>query len=264
LSKKLSMLAAIALAALQTGAAFAQGPAPSTYPQLARDGQALSEAAAEALEASLSANPDEIAARIKLLGFYSRGAAMGLYGRDATIEARRRHILWFIAHHPESEAADLSEVTIDRAGHGLADAAGYDQASALWTEEAHLHPGSVAVLRHAARFFQLSDKARAISLLRQAQQAAPGDPELAAHIGYVCALAILGVDMINHNGLPLSSSAVEAQGVFARQARSELTSSSDALIIGNAGWIIGQYGPILSGMLRDNSLSTTSRWPKSC
>jgi hypothetical protein len=64
----------------------------------------------------------------------------------------------------------------------------------------------------------LSDKARAISLLRQAQQAAPGDPELAAHIGYLYALAILGVDMINHNGLPLSASAVEAQGDFARRA----------------------------------------------
>jgi hypothetical protein len=96
----------------------------------------------------------------------------------------------------------------------------------------------------------LSDKPRAISLLQQAQQSAPGDPELAAHIRYLYALAILGVDMINHNGLP-SASAVDARGYFAPQLRSELTTSSDARVVGNAGWIIGRYGLILGGMLRD-------------
>jgi hypothetical protein len=144
----------------------------------------------------------------------------------------------------------VSEATIDRAGHALADAVGYDRASALWIEEAGLHQDSAAVLRHAARFFQLSDKVRAISLLRQARHAAPADRELAAHIGYVYALAILGVDMINHNGLPLSYSAAEAQGDFARRVHSELTGSSDAIVVGNAGWIIGQYGLILAGLLQ--------------
>jgi hypothetical protein len=251
MSTKLSMLVAIALAGLQTTTTLAQGPDPSTYPQLARDGQALSRAAADGLETSLVANPEELAARIKLLGFYSRGAAMRLYGNDPTIEARRRHILWLIVHHPESEAMDLSEATIDLAGHALADAVGYDQASALWLEQARLHADSAPILEHSARFFQLSDKARAISLLRQAQQAAPGDPQLAAHIGYVYALAILGVDMINHNGLPLSSNVSEARGDFARRALGELTNSSDARVVGNAGWIIGQYGLVLDGLLRD-------------
>jgi hypothetical protein len=35
------------------------------------------------------------------------------------------------------------------------------------------------------------------------------------------------------------------------QVQSELTTSSDARVVGNAGWIIGQYGLILGGMLRD-------------
>jgi tetratricopeptide (TPR) repeat protein len=246
-----AVVAAITLLAFQTTAAVAQGPDPAAYPKLARDGQALSQAAAEGLEDLLSRNPERIAARIKLLGFYSRGAAMRIYGQDATIEARRRHILWFIEHHPESEATELSEATIDRAGHALADSVGYDQASALWIEQARLRQDSAAVLKHAARFFQLSDKERAISLLRQAQHAAPDDAELPARIGYVYALAILGVDMINHNGLPMSHSAAEARGDFALRARSELTGSSEAMIVGNAGWIIGQYGLIVSGMLRD-------------
>jgi len=249
--RNLSMLVfALALVALQTGVTFAQAPDPSTYPQLAHDGGDLSQAAAEGLEGSLSTNPEAITARIELLGFYSGGTPLRLYGQDQTIQARRRLILWLIAHHPESEALDLSETTIDRAGHALADAAGYDQASAMWIEQARLHPDSATVLKNAARFFQLSDKPRAIALLRQAQHAAPGDRELAARLGYVYAIAILGVDMINHNGLPFSASAAEAQGEFAQHARTELTSSSDPIVVANAGWIIGQYGVILSAALR--------------
>ncbi len=246
----LLLFAAIVIAGLFTNYAFAQGPDPASYPKLARDGSALSQADAEGLEALLSKSPEDIAARIELLGFYSNGAAMRLYGHDATIEARRRHILWLIEHHPESEAADLSETTIDRAGHSLADAAGYDRAAALWMEAARRHPDSAAVLSHAAKFFQLSNKELAISLLRQAQRAAPSGPELAARIGYVYALAILGVDMINRNGLPMSYNAGEARGEFALRAFAELKNSSEVAVVGNAGWVAGQYGLILNGMLQ--------------
>jgi hypothetical protein len=175
---------------------------------------------------------------------------MRLYGHDATIEARRRHILWLIAHHPESELAELSEATIDRSGHALADPEGYAQASSLWLEQARRLETAVPVLRHAAKFFQLSEKERSVALLRQAQRAAPGDRELAAQIGYVSALAILGVDMINQNGLPTSHNPAEAQGDFARRAADELKASFDAVTVGIAGTIVGQYGLMLEGMLR--------------
>jgi hypothetical protein len=250
MSARMSIFAAAALVVLQTSGALAQAPDAASYPKLARDGYALSQADAEGLEALLGKSPEDMAARIKLLGFYFRGAAMRLYGHDATIEARRRHILWLIEHHPESEATDLSEATIDRAGHSLADAPGYDRTSALWMEEARRHQDSAAVLSHAAKFFQLSDKERAISFLRQAQHAAPADQELAARIGYVYALAILGVDLINQNGLPMSHNAAEAHGEFARRALNEVENSSDAVVVGNAGWIVGQYGVILTGMLQ--------------
>jgi len=55
MSKELSTLAAPALAALQTSATFAQGLAQPTYPQLARDSQALSQAPAQRLALVLSA-----------------------------------------------------------------------------------------------------------------------------------------------------------------------------------------------------------------
>lgn len=244
-----ALFAAVALVTLQTSGALAQPPNPASYPQLARDGYKLSQADAEKLEATLNQSPEDMTTRVKLLGFYFRGQAMKIYGHDATIEARRRHILWLIEHHPESEAAELSEATIDRAGHGLADASGYDQASALWMEEARLHQDSAAVLTHASKFFQLSNKERAIALLKQAQVAAPGNRDVAAQLGYVYALTILGVDMINGNGFPMSANAEEARGAFARRALAELKTSTDPVVVGGAGWVAGQYGIILTGMM---------------
>jgi len=244
-----SLIAAVALVVLQTTGAFAQGPDPASYPKLVRDGTALSQADAEKIEAALNQNPEDMGARVKLLGFYFRGQAMKVYGRDATIEARRRHILWLIEHHPESEATNLSEATIDRAGHSLADVIGYDQASALWMQEARLHKDSAVVLSHASRFFQLSNKERAISLLKQAQIAAPGNREVASQLGYVYALTILGVDMVNGNGFPMSADVKEAQGDFARRALADLKTSTDVLVIANAAWVAGQYGVILTGIM---------------
>jgi hypothetical protein len=244
----MSVWLVIMLIVLQTASAVAQEKASVSYPQLARQGYALSQAEAEGLESLLKNSPDDLAARTKILGFYFRGGAMRLYGRDATIEARRRHILWLIEHHPESEVVALSETTIDRAGHRLADLAGYGQASKLWIEQARRHENSAAVLRHAARFFQLSDKERAISLLKQAQHAAPDNRELSSRIGYVYALAILGVDMINSNGLPTSHNPAEAKGDFAMRAIDELNKSSDAIVLAQAGMIVGQYGLMLTAM----------------
>ena len=234
-----SIIAAIVFASFQTTAALAQDS--SVYPKLVREGFGLSRDAADRLETSLQSNAEDLAARTKLLGFYARGA-MRLIGHDATIEGRRRHILWLIEHHPEFEVTDLSEMTIDRAGHSLADPSGYEQAATLWMEAARLHGDSAAVLGHAAKFFQLSDKERAIALLREARRVAPDNPQYAAQMGYVYALAILGVDMINSNGLPMSQNMAEAQGDFAKRAVVEVRGSSDALVAGVAGKIIGEYG----------------------
>jgi hypothetical protein len=257
--KSLLALAALTVAALAPMAAAAQEN-PAVYPRLARDAAALSRSDAESLEAALNDRPDDLAARARLLGFYFRGA-MRLYGHDATIEARRRHVLWLIAHHPDSEIADLPEATIDRAGHALADPAGYEEASSLWLEQARRHETSVPVLRHAAKFFQLSDKERAVSLLRQAQRVEPGNRELSGQIGYVSALAILGVDLINQNGLPTSHNPAEAQGDFARRAVDDLKASSDAIAVGIAGTIVGQYGLMLEGMLRGSGRFAVDYFP---
>ena len=246
-----SMLAAAVLSVgfvtAQLVPAFAQaGASPARQ---ARDGYALTKNDVEDIESLLKNRPDDLAARTRLLGFYFRGATR-VYPREVTIEARRRHILWLIEHHPDAEASALSEATIDAKGHALADADGYEQASVLWMEQARRHPADVRVLSHAARFFVLSNKERAASLLRQAQLAEPDSREWPARIGYVYALGILGVDMVNQNGLPTSHNAAESKSAFALWAIDELKSSSDATLVGVAGNVLGQYGLMLSATYR--------------
>ena len=81
------------------------------------------------------------------------------------------------------------------------------------------------------------------------QSAEPSNREWPACIGYVT-LGILGVDMVNQNGLPTSKSAAEANSAFALRAIDELKSTSDATLVGVAGKILGQYGLMLSAIYR--------------
>jgi hypothetical protein len=245
------VLLATALATLPVETAQAQQSRPPTYASIAREGYHLTKVEAEALEAALASNPDDLATRAKLLGFYFRGAVR-LYGPETTIAARRRHILWLIEHHPGSEVSQLSEATIDAVGHALADKDGYEQAAKLWTQQAQRSGNDAAVLGNAARFFQLSDKEQAAALLKGAQRAAPQDAQWSWRLGYLYAIGILGVDMINQNGLPMSHSSAESKGAFAAHARAELERSTDANVVGAAGNILGRYGLILGAMFRES------------
>jgi tetratricopeptide (TPR) repeat protein len=244
------VLLAIGLATLQVETAQGQQSRPPTYASIAREGYRLTKVEAEALETALASNPDDLATRAKLLGFYFRGA-VPLYGPETTIAARRRHILWLIEHHPGSEVSQLSEATIDAAGHALADRDGYAEAAKLWTQQAQRSGNDAAVLGNAARFFQLSDKEQAAALLKGAQRAAPQDAQWSGRLGYLYAIGILGVDMINQNGLPTSHSPAESKSAFAAHARAELERSTDANVVGAAGSVLGQYGLMMGAMFRE-------------
>lgn len=244
------VLLAIGLASLQVQTAQGQQSRPPTYASIAREGYRLTKVEAEALETALASNPDDLATRAKLLGFYFRGA-VPLYGPETTIAARRRHILWLIEYHPGSEVSQLSEATIDAAGTALADEDGYAEAAKLWTQQAQRSGNDAAVLGNAARFFQLSDKEQAAALLKGAQRAAPQDAQWSGRLGYLYAIGILGVDMINQNGLPTSHSPAESKSAFAAHARAELERSTDANVVGAAGSVLGQYGLMMGAMFRE-------------
>ncbi len=132
--------------------------------EFVQQGRQLSKANAKQLESALKSLPYDFPTRARLLGFYFH-KGLPNFGRTATIEARRRHVLWLIENHPESSIAGLPEAIIDPDGHDLADQEGYQQAKALWLAQAEKKKDDAAVRRNAAKFLQRHDQAIAETLL---------------------------------------------------------------------------------------------------
>jgi hypothetical protein len=136
-------------------------PGPVDFVQQGRE---LTKANARQLETALKTLPYDFPTRARLLGFYYHNGFDSL-GPAATIKARRRHILWLIENHPDSEVAGLPEAIIEPDGPRLADEQGYRQAKELWLQQAEQNQDNPAVRRNAARFLQPDDKAEAEDLL---------------------------------------------------------------------------------------------------
>ena len=232
--------------------AATSAPAPPPKPpgasEAVRAGARLSANEAQMLEQRLQVNPTDLADRARLLGYYFSGSRNPA-GTAATVEARRRHILWLIENRPEAELAGLSEATIDPAGHALADRAGYEQARIVWLEQMRRRPSDPAVLRHAAKFFTLPDKELAVRVLSQAQRV---EPQNAAawgdQIAYLHALGVMAIDGLNQNGLPTSVDRAQETGPFARKSRQALETSSRVSELLVAGHILSMYGSMVRGM----------------
>jgi uncharacterized protein DUF4124 len=215
--------------------------------QAVREGARLSAYDALLLEERLKTRPGDLTDRARLLGYYF-SQSLTAVGPVATVEARRRHILWLIENHPEAELAGLSEATIDRAGHALADPPGYEQARKLWLEQVRRRPAEAAVLRHAAKFFTLPDKELAERLLEQGQKAEPQNAAWGDQLAFLHALGVMAVDGLNKNGLPTSVDVAQETGSFARKSRRALEGSTRASELLVAGRILAMYGSMLRGM----------------
>ena len=132
--------------------------------RLVQEGRQLSKANVKRLESALKSLPYDYPTRAKLLGFYFH-SSLPIFGRKATIKARRRHILWLIENHPGSSIAGLPEAAIEPSGHELADEEGYRQAKELWLKQVERNKNNEKVRANAARFLQQHDKAIAETLL---------------------------------------------------------------------------------------------------
>lgn len=212
--------------------------------QLVREGRSLCAKAAEQLEVWLGKRADDLPVRYRLLGYYFHNGPDEI-GVARTIEARRRHIFWLIQHSPASEVAGFPEATIDPAGHPLADAPGYAEGGRLWLEQSDQPSAVPAVFLNGARFFQLNDKPRAEQLLLKGRARFGEDAAWDGPLGYLYAMAILGVSGLNHTGIPVAVSAEQASSAFAAKAWQVLAKSERPVLVGVAGQILSQYGSML-------------------
>ncbi len=156
----------------------AEPRAPGTEEAMA--GQGLSAEEAGKLESAVAKHPDDLSARTRLLGYYY----MRQYSSPRAAKARRRHILWIIAHRPEAEISGVPYSWIDP----TLDKGGYNQAKRLWLKQAQSHSESAPVLGHAAKFFVLRDKDLSEKLFGQAQKLEPENPKWADELGRLYAV----------------------------------------------------------------------------
>ncbi len=154
---------------LQVGAFPARGQERSVRPEPERHTNA---ADAKAFEEGLKLNPDNLTAREWLISYYFQAA---LRSKEPDLEERREeHVLWLIEYHPESQLAGSPEAGILDLGSPKTSAA-YQRGKQLWLEQVAKHPDSAQILRNAAMFLLLEDRATARELLEKASLLNPSD-----------------------------------------------------------------------------------------
>jgi len=75
------------------------------------------------------------------------------------------------------------------------------------------------VIAHAVTFFQLPDKELTVAMLQRGQALEPADRKWSAQLGYVYASAILGLTLVNQNGLPMAGRSIGGGEALAAKAR---------------------------------------------
>jgi len=138
-----------------------------------RAGHRVTADEAKSLEEGLKTNPDDLVAHEKLITYYFEAM---LTSRSSDLEEKREsHVLWLIEHDPESELAGSPEAAIQPMGFSQS-TEGYQQAKQLWLAQVQKHPDNVTIVRNAAEFVSLWDRALGRELLEKVLLLEPGDP----------------------------------------------------------------------------------------
>jgi tetratricopeptide (TPR) repeat protein len=167
------------------GALWAQGLDRSAAVSMAHAGTSLTEAQAQALEARLEAQPDDLDTRTQLLGYYFRRAHESREAR----RAKQAHVQWLIRNRPEAAIAGGPEARLNSAIDGEA----YFEAKRLWLDQAKALDKDPRVLGNAAAFVQLEDDEKAEQLWKQAQQVEPSNDDWPGDLGRLYKRRIYGL-----------------------------------------------------------------------
>jgi hypothetical protein len=164
----------------KSGGEFSAKPAAESKVAVATalGGSQLSAKQAADLEAAVAKDPNDLAARTKLLGYYFAASTT-----DDSKAAIRKHVLWIIKNHPEAEIAGLPQCGVDF----VLDPDGYQEAKQLWLDQTAAQPKNFAVVDHAAKFFLIRDQTIATKLLKQLQQLEPNSPKWFDKLGQLYA-----------------------------------------------------------------------------
>jgi tetratricopeptide (TPR) repeat protein len=132
-----------------------------------------------ALEAKLVENPEDFSARRDLLMAYF----------VSNRQARIKHVLWVIEHHPEFSAGGFSPYL---SFVPSMDGAAYEQGKELWLKYVQQNPKNVTFLGNAADYLLVFDRGTAEDLLKRAQIIEPENPAWPKRLGELYQLGATG------------------------------------------------------------------------
>jgi len=150
---------------------------------LAMQGRKLSSEEVKKLEEKLEANPEDLASRAKVLGWYFGPKR---FSSESVRKARHKHILWLIQNHADAQITGTHEAGLDL----ILDKEVYYAAKKLWLKQTEAHKTNTAVLGNAANFFLIHDRDIAEELLKKAQALEPENPEWSQRLGHLYSLGL--------------------------------------------------------------------------
>jgi hypothetical protein len=245
---------------------------PSRYASMSRidavhailaDGWTLTSDSAAKLEAEVERDPENLAARIRLLSYYTQYIVMP--------ELRSKHLLWLIEHHPDSDIFQLNEVVTaivpDYSGVKSPD---IEKARALWLQQAQRYASNAKVLANAVTVLGADDGNIRLELLKRLRALEPQNSEWLEWQGAVYATAVRvsfadgfprvrtlsGAD--KNSRLPFSLPVVES-----RLLKSELETSSDfALLESTADALLREIARLKSRFAEDPEIQASEVFAK--
>ena len=196
----------------------------------------MSPEAVASAEAAVAANPGDSSTRLRLLTHYRESFPIPPNDDPVKRAARLRHIAYMVEHQPAAIDAASPLFYVFRSGGLYADPSDHELVRGLWVRQAGTNPGDARMVVNAARFLFVENKQEAEDLLRRAVESEPAERRLAANLGFLYAMQILGLD--NFGG-DLTSAAPAAEREEARtRAVSALENGSNALVLAGAATAI--------------------------
>lgn len=196
------------------------------------------------LEAALAKDPDQLFQRERLLYIYTV-AGDRLFGREAAIQARRKHIFWLIEHHPDSKPARSPQARIfTQPGDPDPDPEGYQKAKKMWLAKTAPPDTPVSILSAAGRFFRINDRPLAEQVYLRAKAKDPNG-HWSQELGRIYYEALVGATAINMDNSIRTNSLSLAHSPYATAVRRELDDSKDQTILAVTGNLLGLQAPAL-------------------
>jgi hypothetical protein len=198
----------------------------------------------DALESIVSKDPKNLQARGMLMNFYWLGGDKML-GQQATIEARRKHILWIIQNHPEDKAARSGGgLILTRPGDADPDPAGYQEGKKLWLAQVEKPDAPASVLTAAARFFRENDKPLTEKMLLRLQALQPQN-RWTSELGALYYEILVGSRATDLDGKVRLVNLADAHSPYANEIRDKLSHSTDVTLLVMTAKSLGMWGRTL-------------------